>query len=105
MSKVVTANTLATGHVVFLGTNDTWVTDLDAAVIYPDAVSAEAGMSLARRDAAASIIVEPFVTDTGLGADGKPSMTLRDSIRAHGPTIRYMPADMAGARGQNVPLR
>ena len=99
MSKVVTANALAVGNVVFLGTNETWVTDLDAAVIYPDAMSAEAGMTLARRDAAASIIVEPFIADTGLGADGRPAMTMRDSIRAHGPTIRYLPADFAGARG------
>lgn len=99
MPKVVTANTLATGHVVFLSGNGAWVTAVEAAMIYPDAATAEEGLALARRDADRSIVVEPFVTDRDPDADGKPAMTLRDSIRAYGPTIKYLPADTAAARG------
>jgi hypothetical protein len=99
MPKVVTANILSTGHVVFLGAGGTWVEAVEHATLYADAAAAEAGMAIARRDADRSIIVEPFVTDRGPGTDGKPAMTLRDTIRAHGPTIKYLPADPAAARG------
>ena len=99
MPKVVTANTLATGRVVFLGTGGAWVAAVEEAMIYPDATAAEEGLALARNDADRSIVVEPFVTDRTPGNDGQSTMTLRDSIRAHGPTIRYLPADTAAARG------
>ena len=47
-------------------------------------------------------VVEPFVTDagpdyTGAGA-GSPAMSLRDTIRARGPTIAFLPAS-SDARG------
>ncbi len=99
MPKVVTANTLATGQVVFLSPTGAWVAGIDAAAVYADAASAEAGLAIGQRDAERSLIVDPFVVETGGGTNGKPAMTLRDTIRAHGPTIRYLPVDPAAARG------
>ena len=92
MPKVVTANTLDTGTVVFLGRDGAWVGAIAEAAMYEDAAAAEAGLERANADAAKAIVVEPFVTDAGPEQDGRPKMTLRDTIRAFGPTINFMPS-------------
>lgn len=92
MPKIVTANNLRTGTVVFLDSHDAWVEDVAAARLFADADAAEEGLEIAQKDAARSIIVDPFVTDKAPDADGKPGMTLRDRIRAFGPTIEFLPA-------------
>ncbi len=90
MPKVVTANDLATGAAVFLSAGGSWVTCSDEAAEYPDTDAAETGLALAREDVRRNRIVDPFVTETGRDEAGKPRMaTLRDRIRARGPTIRY----------------
>ena len=91
MAKIVTANTLATGHVVFLAADGNWVTALAQAATYADADAAEQGLALGRRDQERGLIVDAFITDKGPDKDGRPAMTLRDTIRAFGPTIRYIP--------------
>lgn len=89
MSKIVTANDLATGQVLFLA-DRRWVTSVQDATIHGSAEAAEAALDFARLDAARCIIVDPFVTDIETGPTvGRPKMTLRDTIRAYGPTIRY----------------
>ena len=93
MPKIVTANTLRTGTVVFLGKNDDWVADVENARIFADAAAAEDGLAIAQRDAQRAIIVDPFVTDKGPDVDGRPGMTMRDRIRAFGPTIAFLPMD------------
>ena len=92
MSKVVTANTLDTGTVVFLGRDGAWVAAIAEAALYEDAGAVEAGLERANADAARAIVVDPFVTDAGPKQDGRPKMTLRDTIRAFGPTINFMPS-------------
>lgn len=94
MSKIVTANILATGAVVFFGANGAWVASIDQASVFADADAAEVGLALAKLDADKAIIVDPFVTDAGPEKkDGRPAMTLRDTIRAYGPTIKFLPTD------------
>lgn len=91
MAKIVTANTLATGHVVFLAGDGGWVDALADAATFEDAAAAEHGLAGAQADVARGVIVDPFVTDRGPDRDGRPVMTLRDTIRAFGPTIHYLP--------------
>lgn len=91
MSKIVTANLLATGTVVFLGADETWVKDVDKAVAFEDAESAEGGLAVGLRDAERAIVVDPFLTEKAPAGDGKSGMTLRDTIRAFGPTIKFGP--------------
>ena len=91
MAKIVTANTLATGHVVFLATDGFWVDGVAQAATYDDASGAELGLAAAQRDVQRGLIVDPFVTDKGPATGGRPVMTLRDTIRAFGPTIAYLP--------------
>ena len=93
MAKIVTANTLATGHVVFRAADGSWVADVARAATFPDEAAAEETLMLARGDQERGLIVDAFVTDKGaVNGDGRPAMTLRDTIRAFGPTICYLPA-------------
>ena len=96
MSKVITANDLATGLVVFLGNDDRWVDTIDQASSYADAAAAELALDRVTPIEKA-LVVDPFATDVKPGTDGRPSMTLRDRIRAYGPTIQFLPADQGGA--------
>ena len=94
MTAIVSANLLATGRVVFLGREGAWVASLAEATVYGDAAAAEAGLAAAQRRDGGRTVVEPFVTGyTGANherlPEGRPAMTLRDIIRAHGPTVGY----------------
>ncbi len=90
MSKVITANELASGAVVFLGANDIWVGTLSEAVTFEDDAAAERGLERAQRGGK-SAVVEPFVSTIGPDKEGRSGMTLRDQIRAYGPTVRFKP--------------
>ena len=94
MSKVITANDLTSGTVVFLGPDDNWVAALAEAVTFADDAAAEQGLARAQRDTERKV-VEPFVSAVGADGDGRPAMSLRDRIRANGPTVRFAPADPA----------
>ena len=98
MAAIVSANLLDTGRVVFLGREGAWVAAIAEAVVYGDAAAAEAGLAAAQRRDGGRTVVEPFVTgytEADRRADheslpaGRPTMTLRDTIRAHGPTVVY----------------
>ena len=91
MSKVITANMLATGRVVFAGTNNAWVESISEAAVFADEAAAQGALAQAQLDQERAIIVDPFVTARGSGPDDRRDMTLRETIRAYGPTISYQP--------------
>jgi hypothetical protein len=97
MSKVISANMLAKGNVVFLGVNGAWVETIADAIAFADAASAEIGLAAAKLDEKRAVVVEPFIVDKKDEAEGQASMTLRNAIRAFGPTIDYMPASSSAA--------
>ena len=91
MSKIVTANMLASGRVVFLGAEGAWVEAVEDATVFADDAAAQVGMAQAQRDQDAALIVEAFVATRTVDKAGAPAMSLRDVIRAHGPTVRFRP--------------
>jgi hypothetical protein len=91
VSKIISANRLADGIVVYAGYGGAWVERLNEAVVFSGSEEAEAGLTLAQGDVARNLIVEPFVVDVTQDATGLRPSTLRDSIRAHGPTIEFLP--------------
>ena len=91
MAQVITANLLTTGHVVFLGADGAWVDSVDEAASFVDAKAAESGMAQAQWDLERAVIVDPFLVRQGPDKNGRPGMSLRDTIRAYGPTIRFQP--------------
>jgi hypothetical protein len=87
--KIITANRLGDGAVVFLSAEG-WVTDIvDSAVLNaPDAI--EAGFVTAERSASEQEIVGVEAIEVSLDENRSPvPIRLRERIRAFGPTVRY----------------
>ncbi len=89
MLHVVSANRLADGVVVYLGACDDWVERLEAAAVFADDAECEAGLEKARAAVGANLVVDPFAVPVVEDGKGRRAVSLRDSIRALGPTIRY----------------
>jgi Protein of unknown function (DUF2849) len=95
VQKIISANRLADGIVVYAGRGGAWVEQLSEARIFAGKEEADAALSLAQNDVARNLIVEPFLVDVTQDAAGLRPSTLRDSIRAHGPTIDFLPRPRA----------
>lgn len=92
--QAVTANRLDDGIVVFLadggeadGTG-AWAERPAAAAIAGDAAAAAALLAVAERAVAARLIVAPYLIEMTETAGGPRPASLRERIRAAGPTVR-----------------
>lgn len=93
--KVITANRLADGLVVFLDAKGGWPLDLGQARILADDEELAGAEAYAKRQHDERIVVEPYAIDVEL-VDGRPVPTrLRERIRALGPTVAYGAAELA----------
>lgn len=85
--KVVTANRLGDGAVVYLTANNLWTEHLAEA----DGVEGETALArLALAEAAEGAVAGPYLMDVEIGASGivpAGRAALRERIRAEGPTI------------------
>jgi hypothetical protein len=87
--KIITANRLDDGIVVFLSANG-WETDIlrSAVLNAPDAV--EAGLATATRAVAERQVIDVNAIDVELDENRRPvPRRLRERIRAFGPTVHY----------------
>jgi hypothetical protein len=87
--KIITANRLNDGIVVFLSASG-WETDigLSAVLNAPDAV--EAGLATAANSVANREIVDVNAIDVEIDESNAPvPVRLRERIRAFGPTVQY----------------
>jgi len=105
MPKIVSANRLSDGIVVYLAAGASWQAALDDARLFTDETEAKAGLAAARDDARRNLVVDPFLVEVESGTDALRPVTLRNAIRADGPTIDYLhragldpllPADRSG---------
>jgi hypothetical protein len=104
MVKVISANRLADGIVVYAGSGGCWFERLSQAKIFASKAEAEAGLLVAQNDAKRNLVVEPVVVEAAEDSGGLRAVTLRDSIRARGPTIDFLPRTHAVAQGVVAPL-
>lgn len=86
--KVITANRLTDGIVVFLGRSHRWAEDIDAVTALEDDAAVEAALAAAEEDVANRKVVEPYAIDVKLENSGLIPVKLREAIRARGPTVR-----------------
>ncbi|MEW5423630.1 DUF2849 domain-containing protein [Amorphus sp. 3PC139-8] len=86
--KVVTANRLIDGIVVFLGRSQRWVEQIDDVSPFEDDAAIEAALAYAARCVEAREIVEPYAIDVRADKHGVTPVRLREAIRAKGPTVR-----------------
>jgi hypothetical protein len=91
MPNVISANRLADGIVVYAGRNGFWVERLNNANIFADKAEAEASLLLAQNDAKRNLVVDPCLVEVTEDASGLRAVTLRETIRAQGPTIDFLP--------------
>jgi sulfite reductase (NADPH) hemoprotein beta-component len=88
LPKILTANDLRDGDVVFLGP-DRWVLDCDQALIAftpEDAARFEAAGAKARSE---SRIADPYLVEVAVLPDGTPRpLHYREVLRTRGPTVR-----------------
>jgi hypothetical protein len=82
---VVTANRLGDGAVIYMAAAGRWSTRLEEARV-AEAVEAEALLDEAGRDAATRV-VGPYLIEVEAGAAGPRVASLRERIRAAGPTV------------------
>lgn len=82
----VTANDLRSGRVVFRDAAGGWTTHVASAAIAATPEEAEALLHVARADEAACRIVDPVLIDVDAGAAAPLPASLRERIRAAGPT-------------------
>ena len=82
--KVVTANNLHDGEVVYLAADDRWVLDLSAAEVIQGEAYADIRLALA--ESQADTVVGAYLADVTPGPDGPTPAHFREAFRATGPT-------------------
>ncbi len=99
-AKVITANDLRGGLVVFVDTEGGWTFDISAARVFTDGPDLDEGVAFAKAQSDARIVVEAYPIDVDV-KDGVPvPARLREKIRAErGPTIVYGDAERAKLQG------
>lgn len=86
--QVLTANRLSDGIVVFLGAGNVWCERIEDARVLATGDAAAAALEKGVADAAARIVVDPYLIDVKPAAVGVAPVRLRERIRAAGPTVR-----------------
>lgn len=87
-AQVITANRLHDGAVVYLDPAGGWSESVADARVAPDKTQAAALLAEAERPEHATRVVGPYLMDVVVD-DGRPRpASLREVIRAQGPTVR-----------------
>jgi hypothetical protein len=95
-AKVITANDLADGLVVFLGPDGGWTHDIALARVFADGPDLDAANAYAKTQHDDRVVVEPYPIDVTVTGGRPVPVRLREKIRAdRGPTIVYGDAEVA----------
>ena len=96
-SKIVSANDLMQGDVVYLTAGNSWSRDIADAAIARNEASAEALLAIG--DARQDLIVGAYLLDVAIGSDGTPAPThFREKYRLNGPSIDYLAPQRAAQK-------
>lgn len=88
MPRVVTANRLRTGEVVYLADGGCWSPSLGDALTADDTASASNLQAIAARDVASNKVVGAYLMDVRIETGIPRPVSMREVIRAgRGPTI------------------
>jgi hypothetical protein len=84
ISKVVTANDLRSGEVIYLRFPHDWTPELNKASVITNNDLAQAGLAFAQGQA--NVIVGAYLSDVVAEADGPKASHFRDTFRSTGPS-------------------
>jgi Protein of unknown function (DUF2849) len=97
MTRILTANRLNDGAVVYLDRSGEWTRDLDRAAGAADEPAAGALLAAGERAVAQRLVVAPYLIEVETGKDGLRPLRYRERLRALGPSVAAgPPADAAG---------
>lgn len=82
--KVVTANALLEGDVVYLTEDDRWTRRLEEAELIED--EAHAAIRLLHADRQRAVVVGAYLADARAGANGPEPVHFREEFRRRGPS-------------------
>jgi len=82
--KVITANALLEGDVVYLSETRTWTRDLAQAALFTD--EADADLHLLQAQAQTGVVVGVYLADMAQGPDGPEPVHFREAFRRRGPS-------------------
>ena len=82
--KVVTANDLRAGDVIYLTADDRWSRHLSEAELIED--EAHAQLRLLKAEAQKQVVVGVYLADAKAGPDGPEPVHFREAFRAKGPS-------------------
>ena len=86
--QILIASDLRDGEVLFLGA-DGWVRDHAGARVARDKAEADALESVGKTEIAANRVVDVYLADVALAADGAPTpLHYREKMRIKGPSVR-----------------
>jgi sulfite reductase (NADPH) hemoprotein beta-component len=85
--KIVTANRLSDGAVVYLDAAGDWVEAIAAAGVATDEETAEALLAVASTEEQSLRVVGPYLMDVALDGDRPRPLGTREILRAQGPTV------------------
>jgi len=84
--KVVTANDLREGHVVYMTDVGVWSPRMTEAALLTDEADAE--VRLLKAIGQSNVVVGPYLAEARAGAQGPEPIHFRERFRAHGPSLR-----------------
>jgi hypothetical protein len=85
--KVISANRLDTGAVVWLGADDRWVTRLAQAAVF-DPAGSDLALARAQRDERAQLVVGVYGVAVTVDQGRPRAISPRERVRAEGPSVR-----------------
>lgn len=100
--QILTANRLADGAVVYLTAAGTWSTELRRGVVAREERAASALLARGQKDAESAVVVGPYLIAVTEEAEGPRAVSLRERIRAAGPSEPVASA-VASAAGLAYP--
>lgn len=87
MPRIVIANSLANGFVVFLTETHEWSGNIAAAAVADSDAAAEALLAVAREAEQSDRVIDPYLIDVTMTASGPEPKEYREYIRAFGPSV------------------
>lgn len=101
--KMITANRLGDGLVVFLDPAGGWTREIAAARLLPNGPELAEAEAYAKAQHDARVVVEPYAIDVDCSGEAPVPVRLRERIRAEGPTVDYGHDEIARLSGAGAP--
>jgi hypothetical protein len=91
MLKIISANRLTDGLVVYLISEGVWTADISQAKGFVSDNEVDSALQIAKADEKRNLMLDPFAVEVEAIDNGYEPLSRRNSIRAKGPTIDYLP--------------